>query len=69
MNATAVGLVFTAVYHLWEIGCLTKGAIDGQSLAKDPWWVVISVFTYAENAWFGVPALAAIILGAVMGLG
>ncbi|QDS72017.1 hypothetical protein FKW77_001993 [Venturia effusa] len=36
VNATAVGLVFTAVYRLWEIGYLTKGAIDGQSLAKEP---------------------------------
>lgn len=69
VNATAVGLVFTAVYRLWEIGHLTKGAIDGPSLAKEPWWVVIAVLTYAENAWFNVPAPAAIILGAVMGLG
>lgn len=69
VNATAVGLVFTAVYRLWEIGYLTKGAIDGQSLANEPWWVVIAVLTYAENAWFDVPAPVAIVLGAVMGLG
>lgn len=69
MNATAVGLVFTAVYRLWEIGYLTRGAVNGRSLAKDPWWVVVAVLTYAENAWFGVPAPVSIILGAMMGLG
>lgn len=34
INATAVGLVFTAVYRLWEIGYLTKEESRGRSLAK-----------------------------------
>ncbi|GMG04272.1 unnamed protein product [Aspergillus oryzae] len=68
VNATAVGLVFTAVYRLWEIGYLTPEATNGQSLAKEPWWVVIAVLTYAESAWFNVPSAAAIIVGAVLGL-
>jgi hypothetical protein len=33
---------------------------------KDLRWVVIAVFTYPENASFGVPAPAAIVLGAMM---
>lgn len=69
INATAVGLVFTAVYRLWEIGYLTPESNDGKSLAQEPWWVVVAAVTYAETAWFGVPPAVAIIFGAVLGLG
>ncbi|KAL2440973.1 hypothetical protein ABEF95_010092 [Exophiala dermatitidis] len=68
INATAVGLVFTAVYRLWEIGYLTPQANQGQSLAKEPWWVVVAVLTYAESAWFHVAPAPAIVLGGVLGL-
>lgn len=68
VNASAVGLVFTAVYRLWEIGYLAPRERDGQSLAKEPWWVVIAAVTYAESAWFKVPPAVAILLGAVLGL-
>ncbi|KAI8937744.1 hypothetical protein NX059_005444 [Plenodomus lindquistii] len=69
INATAVGLVFTAVYRLWEIGYLTPESSDGKSLAQEPWWVVVAALTYAETAWFGVPPAVAILIGAVLGLG
>ncbi|KAJ9634218.1 hypothetical protein H2199_009102 [Coniosporium tulheliwenetii] len=68
VNATAVGLVFTAVYRLWEIGYLTPDASQGQSLAMEPWWVVVAAVTYAETAWFKVPPAMAIVFGAVLGL-
>ncbi|KAL3444343.1 chromate transporter-domain-containing protein [Aspergillus insuetus] len=68
VNATAIGLVFTAVYRLWEVGYLTAGAGNGQSLAKEPWWVVVAALAYAENAWFRVPPAFSIISGAVLGL-
>lgn len=68
INATAVGLVFTAVYRLWEIGYLSGGSSVGQSLGRDPWWLVISVLTYAETAWFAVPPAGSILVGGVLGL-
>ncbi|KAJ4991708.1 chromate transporter [Stagonosporopsis vannaccii] len=68
INATAVGLVFTAVYRLWEIGYLTAESSDGRSLAEEPWWVVVASVTYAETAWFNVPPAVAIVFGAVLGL-
>lgn len=68
INATAVGLVFTAVYRLWEIGYLTPQSTRGKSLASEPWWVVVAAVTYAETAWFKVPPALAIVLGAVLGL-
>jgi chromate transport protein ChrA len=68
INATAVGLVFTAVYRLWQIGYLTPDVSQGQSLAREPWWVVLAVLSYSESAWFGVPAAAAIVLGGALGL-
>lgn len=68
LNATAVGLVFTAVYRLWEIGYLVPEDSRGRSLASEPWWVVVAAVTYAESAWFKVPPAVAILLGAVLGL-
>ncbi|KAL4915984.1 chromate transporter-domain-containing protein [Aspergillus aurantiobrunneus] len=68
VNATAVGLVFTAVYRLWEIGYLTPQESNGRSLAREPWWVVVAAVTYSASAWFGVPPAAAIVGGAVLGL-
>ncbi|CAI7653066.1 unnamed protein product [Penicillium crustosum] len=68
VNATAVGLVFTAVYRLWEIGYLTHERSDGQSLGKEPWWVVVATVTYAGTAWFHVPPPVAIVMGAILGL-
>ncbi|KAH7104402.1 putative chromate ion transporter [Auriculariales sp. MPI-PUGE-AT-0066] len=68
INAGAVGLVFTAVYRLWEIGYLTPEASRGQSLALEPWWVVVATLAYAESAWFGVPPPVSIVFGAVLGL-
>jgi chromate transport protein ChrA len=68
VNATAVGLVFTAVYRLWEIGYLTADSGRGKSLAGDPWWVVVAAVTYSGSAWFKLPPALAIMLGAVLGL-
>ena len=68
INATAVGLVFTAVYRLWEIGYLTPESSDGGSLGQEPWWLVIATVAYAGTAWFKVPPAIAIILGAALGL-
>lgn len=68
VNATAVGLVFTAVYRLWEIGYLAPEDRNGKSLASEPWWVVVAALTYAESAWFRVPAPVAIVFGGVFGL-
>jgi hypothetical protein len=67
-NAAAVGLVFTAVYRLWQIGYLTPQVTNGQSLAKEPWWVVIAAVAYAANAWFHVPPAPTIMIGAILGL-
>lgn len=68
INATAVGLVFTAVYRLWQIGYLTPEENQGQSLGNEPWWVVVAVVTYCECAWFNVPAPLAIAFGGVLGI-
>jgi chromate transport protein ChrA len=68
INAAAVGLVFAAVYRLWEIGYLTPDSGRGKSLANDPWWVVVAAVTYSGAAWFKVPPALAVLGGAVLGL-
>ena len=42
INATAVGLIYAAVYRLWEIGFLSKDFKTGASLGTDPWFLVIA---------------------------
>lgn len=68
VNAAAIGLVFTAVFRLWEIGFLTPGSATGKSLGQEHFWVVVAALTYAESAWFGVPAALAIVLGGALGM-
>ena len=68
INAAAVGLIFTAVYRLWEQGYLTPTQSSGSSLASEPWWVVVATVTYTGSAWFGVPPAVAILAGGVLGL-
>ncbi|KAK4197845.1 chromate transporter-domain-containing protein [Triangularia verruculosa] len=68
INAAAVGLIYTAVYRLWQIGWIDEGFSSGKSLADDPWWVVVTAGSYVGGAWFGVEPPVACIFGAVLGL-
>ncbi|PFH51369.1 hypothetical protein AMATHDRAFT_142625 [Amanita thiersii Skay4041] len=68
MNAAAVGLVFTAVYRLWEVGYLTPDDSAGISLAKEPWWLAITATAYTSVEWFDVPIPLAIVGGGAAGL-
>jgi chromate transport protein ChrA len=68
VNAGAVGLVFTAVYKLWQIGFVDAGNQSGSPLGRDPWWVTITATSFVGGAWFGLSAPFAILLGGVMGM-
>jgi chromate transport protein ChrA len=68
VHAAAVGLVFTAVYRLFEIGYLDEKVQSGGSLSRDPWWIVIVATSFVGGLNFKVPPPLAIIIGAVMGL-
>jgi chromate transport protein ChrA len=68
VNAAAVGLIYTAVYRLWQIGHIDEGFRQGTSLAVDPWWVVVTATSYVGGYWFRVSPPVAIVTGAVMGL-
>jgi len=68
VNAAAVGLIYTAVYRLWQIGWIKDGFQQGTSLANDPWWVVVTASSFVGGSWFGVSPPMAIIVGAALGL-
>lgn len=68
INAAAVGLIYTAVYRLWQIGYIDQGFQAGKSLGDDPWWVVVTATSYVGGYWFGLNAPMAIALGATMGM-
>jgi len=68
VNAGAVGLIYTAVYRLWQIGYIDEGYRSGTSLAVEPWWVVVTATSYVGGMWFGVKPWVAIIMGGAMGM-
>ncbi|KAJ6787516.1 hypothetical protein PWT90_02279 [Aphanocladium album] len=68
LNAVAVGLVYTAVYRLWQIGYIAEGFQQGTSLALEPWWVVVTATSYVGGYWFGMNPPTTIVLGSIMGL-
>lgn len=68
IHATAVGLVFTAVYRLFEMGYLDENVQSGGSLSRDPWWVVVLATSYVGGMHFRLNPPMAIVLGAAMGL-
>lgn len=68
VNAGAVGLIYTAVYRIWQVGYIDEGFQSGKSLGDDPWWVVVTATAFVGGRHFGLPAALAIVLGAVLGL-
>lgn len=68
INAGAVGLIYTAVYRIWQVGYIDEGFQSGKSLGDDPWWVVVTATSYVGGRYFGIAAPLAILLGAVLGL-
>ncbi|CAI6099900.1 unnamed protein product [Clonostachys chloroleuca] len=68
VNAGAVGLIYTAVYRIWQIGYIDESFQSGKSLADDPWWVVVTATAYVGGRYFGIAAPMAILIGAVLGL-
>ncbi|KAK0720239.1 chromate ion transporter [Lasiosphaeris hirsuta] len=68
INAGAVGLIYTAVYRIWQVGYIDEGFQAGRSLGDDPWWVVVVATSFVGGRWFGFPAPLSIIIGAFMGM-
>ena len=68
VNAGAVGLIYTAVYRLWQIGYIDESFQQGTSLAQEPWWVVVTASSFVFSYSFGVSPPVVIVMGAVLGL-
>ncbi|MCJ1470542.1 hypothetical protein MMC07_009188 [Pseudocyphellaria aurata] len=68
VNATAVGFIYTAVYKLWTTGFVDESSQTGNSLGRDPWWVIITATSFVGGAWFNLSPPLAILLGAALGL-
>ncbi|KAI4164810.1 MAG: hypothetical protein LQ342_001443 [Letrouitia transgressa] len=68
VNAAAVGLLFTAVYRLWQIGYLDQDNQDGQPLGGGPWWVVVTATSFVGGTWFRLNPPSAVVLGGIMGM-
>ncbi|KAL1413764.1 hypothetical protein Q8F55_001546 [Vanrija albida] len=76
LNATASGLVFTAVWQLFLVGYIyqsgegangKKQALAGP-LTSDPFWAVVSSGTFVATRTFGSPPWLSVLGGGVAGL-
>ena len=68
INAGAVGLVYTAVYRIWQVGFIDADFQSGRSLGDDPWWVVVAATAYVGGRYFGLSPPLALLLGGSLGL-
>ncbi|KAF3934493.1 hypothetical protein ABW19_dt0204343 [Dactylella cylindrospora] len=68
VNALATGLVYTAVYRLFQIGVMDENHSQGVALGVDPFWVAITVTSFVGGKWFGLEPFFAILLGGVLGM-
>ncbi|KAI4130173.1 MAG: hypothetical protein LQ338_001881 [Usnochroma carphineum] len=68
INAGAVGLIYTAVYRIWQVGFIDEDFQSGKSLGDDPWWVVVTAAAYVGGRYFGLSAPLALLLGGSLGL-
>ncbi|KAK6514554.1 hypothetical protein TWF281_004752 [Arthrobotrys megalospora] len=68
VNALATGLVFTAVYRLFQTAVLDEKYTNGTALAVDPFWVAVTATSFVGGRWFGLEPFFAIVLGGALGV-
>ncbi|KAK9370006.1 chromate transporter-domain-containing protein [Lipomyces kononenkoae] len=68
INSAAIGLVWTAIYRIWETGYLSDQWTDGISLGEDPWWIVVASTAFVTGRGWGFPAPVSIFIGGLMGI-
>ncbi|EPS39598.1 hypothetical protein H072_6661 [Dactylellina haptotyla CBS 200.50] len=68
VNALATGLVFTAVYRLYQTGVIDADHTSGNALGVDPFWVAVTATSFVGGKGFGLEPFFAILLGGAMGM-
>ncbi|KIS69682.1 uncharacterized protein UMAG_02213 [Mycosarcoma maydis] len=76
LNASATGLVYTAVWQLFLVGyiytpaqgAVVEAATQSGPLTSDPFWGVVASSAFVATQWFKIPPAVTIVGGAVAGL-
>ncbi|KAK6355193.1 hypothetical protein TWF696_004310 [Orbilia brochopaga] len=68
VNALATGLVYTAVYRLFQTGAIDENHSTGTALGIDPFWVAVTATSFVGGRWFGLEPFFAILLGGALGM-
>ncbi|RVD89088.1 uncharacterized protein DFL_000110 [Arthrobotrys flagrans] len=68
VNALATGLVYTAVYRLFQTAVLDEEYSGGRELGIDPFWVAVTATSFVGGRWFGMPPFLAILIGGALGV-
>lgn len=64
----AVGLIYTAVYRLWNIGLINRNSQQGSSINQEPWFVLVSAVSFISCKWYRTQPPVAIVAGALLGM-
>jgi len=64
----AIGLVYTAVYRLWQIGFINAESQQGSPITSEPWFVLVCATSFASCRWWGARPPVAIIAGGLLGM-
>ncbi|KAK9474840.1 chromate transporter-domain-containing protein [Dipodascopsis tothii] len=68
ITCCATGLVWIALYRVWNTGFLSTENESGVSLGNDAWWVSTAATAYGLSRLWEVPTPICIAAGGVMGL-
>ncbi|KAK9457073.1 chromate transporter-domain-containing protein [Dipodascopsis uninucleata] len=68
ITSSATGLLWCAIYRIWESGFLSKENQSGVSLSNDPWWYVTSGTAFVMSQLYSIPAPISIAIGGAMGI-
>ncbi|KAK9478865.1 chromate transporter-domain-containing protein [Lipomyces japonicus] len=68
INSAAIGLVWTAIYRIWESGYLSDKWQGGASLGQDSWWIVVASTAFVGGRGWKIPEPILIFIGGLMGI-
>lgn len=68
ITAAATGLLWTAIYRIWDSGFLSSSNQVGESLGNEAWWYVVAATAFVLGYLYQVPTPFSIAVGGLMGV-
>ncbi|KAK7204771.1 chromate transport protein ChrA [Myxozyma melibiosi] len=68
ITAAATGLLWTAIYRIWDSGFLSSSNQTGESLGNEAWWYVVAATAFVLGYLYHFPTPLSIAVGGLMGI-